>query len=115
MIDTTLIDRLKALADKERKIKGYKRRLRIKGKVKAIGKTKKDNITLTIEKEEQEYKFTVLKTHKERFALAQKLRIGQSVFAQGISKLRMIICTQLKALERGIGQERQEKLNRYDK
>ena len=33
MIDTTLIDRLKVLADKERKIKGYKRRLRIKGKV----------------------------------------------------------------------------------
>jgi len=33
MIDTTLIDRLTVLANKEKKIKEFKRRLRIKGKV----------------------------------------------------------------------------------
>ena len=43
-IDTTLIDALKVLADKERKIKEYKKRLRIKGKIAAKGTTKKRNI-----------------------------------------------------------------------
>ena len=33
MIDTTLIDRLTVLANKEKKIKEFKRRLRIKGRV----------------------------------------------------------------------------------
>ncbi|MFH1849335.1 MAG: hypothetical protein ABH879_04055 [archaeon] len=50
MIDTTLIDKLKVLADKERKIKEFKRRLRIKGKVTAKGITKKGNKTLTIKR-----------------------------------------------------------------
>lgn len=98
MIDTTLIDMLKVLADKEKKIRGYKRRLRLKGKIIAKGRTKNGNITLTIEKEGDDYKFTVIKSHKERYALAEKLRMGRSVSIEGIPKFRMIICTRLKAL-----------------
>ena len=110
MIDTTLIDRLTVLANQEKKIKEFKRRLRIKGKVIEKGTTKKDNITLKIRKDDNEYKFTVLKSHKERFALAEKLKMNNSVSIEGISKFRMIICTRLKALEKGIQEDKQTKL-----
>ena len=102
MIDTTLIDHLTVLANKEKKIKGYKRRLRIKGKVVDKGITINGNITLTIKKDEEEYKITVLKSHQERFALAKRLSDGESISVEGIPKFRMIICTRLKALEKGI-------------
>ena len=114
MIDTTLIDRLTVLANQEKKIKEFKRRLRIKGKVIEKGTTKKDNITLKIRKDDNEYKFTVLKSHKERFALAEKLKMNNSVSIEGISKFRMIICTRLKALEKGIQEGKQTKLKEAD-
>ncbi len=110
MIDTTLIDRLTVLANKEKKIKEYKRRLRIKGKITGKGTTKKGNITLKIRKDENDYKFTVLKSHQERFALAEKLKMNNSVSAEGIPKFRMIICTRLKALEKGSPEGEQTKL-----
>ncbi len=110
MIDTTLIDRLTLLANREKKIKEYKRRLRVKGKVVEKGTTKKGNIALKIKKDDNECKFTVLKSHKERFALAEKLKINNSVSIEGISKFRMIICTRLKALEKGIQEGKQTKL-----
>ena len=115
MIDTTLIDRLTVLANKEKKIKEFKRRLRIKGKVIEKGTTKKDNITLKIRKEDNEYKFTVLKSHKERFALAEKLKMNKSVSAEGISKFKFIICTRLKPLEKGLIGGKQKKLESYTK
>lgn len=114
MIDTTLIDRLTVLANKEKKIKEYKRRLRVKGKVAAKGTTKKGNIVLNIKKDENEYKFTVLKSHKERFATAEKLKVNNSVAIEGIPKLRMIICTRLKQLEKGIQEGKQTKLQEAD-
>ena len=110
MIDTTLIDRLTVLANKEKKIKEFKRRLRVKGKIIEKGTTKKGNITLKIRKDDNEYKFTVLKSHKERFALAEKLKMNNNVSIEGISKFRMIICTRLKALEKGIQEGKQTKL-----
>lgn len=110
MIDTALIDRLTVLANKEKKIKEYKRRVRIKGKVVEKGTTKKGNLTLKIKKDENEYKFTVLKSHKERFTLAEKLKVNNSVSIEGIPKFRMIICTRLKALEKGIQEGKQTKL-----
>ena len=113
MIDTTLIDNLKVLADKERKTKEYKKRLRIKGKVQDLGRTRKDNMTLTIEKDKEKYKFTILKSHKESFALANKLHQGNSVSVVGIPKFRMIICTHLKLLEKGLGEGKQDKLKNY--
>ncbi len=110
MIDTTLIDKLTEMANKEKKIKEFKKRLRIKGKVVAKGKTKKGNIALTIKKSEDEFKFTILKSHKESFALAEMLSIGKSVSAHGIPKFRMIICTRLKLLEKGIDESKQKRL-----
>ena len=111
MIDTTLIDRLTVLANKEKKIKEFKRRLRVKGKIIEKGTTKKGNITLKIRKDDNEYKFTVLKSHQERFALAEKLKMNNSVSIEGISRFRMIICTRLKALEKGIQDGKQTKLS----
>ena len=113
MIDTTLIDRLTVLANKEKKIKEFKRRLRIKGKITEKGTTKKGNITLKVKKDDNEYKFTVLKSHKERFALAEKLKMNNSVSVEGISKFKMIICTRLKALEKGLTCGKQNKLEGY--
>src|SRR3989344_5836343 len=110
MIDTALIDKLTEMANREKKIKEFKNRLRIRGKVAAKGKTKKGNITLTVKKDEDEFKFTVLKTHKESFALAERLNVGKSVSAQGISKFSMIICTKLKELDKGIDESKQRKL-----
>ena len=113
MIDTTLIDRLTVLANKEKKIKEFKRRLRIKGKITEKGTTKKGNITLKVKKDDNEYKFTVLKSHKERFALAEKLKMNNSVSVEGISKFKMIICTRLKALEKGLTCGKENKLEGY--
>ena len=110
MIDTTLIDKLTEMANKEKKIKEFKKRLRLKGKVAAKGTTKKGNITLTIRKGKDDFRFTVLKSHKESFALAERLSIGKSVSVHGIPKFRMIICTRLKVLEKGIDESKQRKL-----
>ena len=106
-----LIDRLTILANKEKKIKEFKRRLRIKGKITEKGTTKKGNITLKIKKDDTSYKFTLLKSHQDRFALAEKLTTGKSVFVEGIPKSRMIICTRLNVLEKGISEGEQTKLN----
>ena len=113
MINTTLLDALKTLADKEKKIKGYKRRIRVKGKIIAKGKTKKGNIRLKIEKEGEGYNFAVIKSHKERFALAEKLQIGRSVSIEGIPKFRIIICTRLKAADKGAAKGKQAKLEGF--
>ena len=99
MIDTRLIDTLKVLAKKEKIAKIFKRRMRTKGTILDKTRTKNDNITLKIEKEGETYNYTVLKSHKERFALAEKLSVGDMVAAEGIPKFRIIICTRLKTLE----------------
>ena len=112
-IDTALIERLKVLADKENKVKEYKRRLRIKGKIIGKGATKKGNATLTIKKDGDSYKFTILKSHKDRYALAGKIKVGKSVSIEGIPKFRMIICTRLKLIEKGIDKNKQMKINAF--
>ena len=100
MIDTRLIDTLKVLAKKEKIAKIFKRRMRTKGTIIDKTITKNDNITLKIEKEGETYSYTVLKSHKERFALAQELQIGEMVATEGIPKFRIIICTRLKSFEK---------------
>ena len=114
MINTTLLDTLKLLVDKEKKIKEYKRRIRIKGRIIAKGKTKKGNITLKVEKEGEDYNFTVIKSHKERFALAEKLETGRSVSIEGIPKFRIIICTRLKAADKEAAKGKQIKLEGFE-
>ena len=87
---------------KRKKIKEYKHWLRLKGKVMRKGATKKGNITLNVKKDENNYKFTILKSHKERFTLAEKLKSSQNVSIESIPKFKMIICTRLKIMEKGI-------------
>lgn len=111
MIDTRLIDTLSELVKKEKKTKEYKSRLRIKGKITEKAKTKKGNITLTITKDKEDFKFTILKSHKERFSIAEKLDIGKSVSVEGISKFKYVICTKLKLWDKGIDESKQMKLN----
>ncbi len=51
-IDRTLINTLSELARKERKVKEFKSRIRVKGKLIKKGKTKKGSIKLIIQKGE---------------------------------------------------------------
>lgn len=77
----------------------------------AKGTTKNKNITLTID--EDALKFTVLKSHKGRFALAEKLEVGKCISIEGIQKFRMIICTRLKVIDKGIDKNKQIKLSNF--
>ena len=52
MIDKTLINKLTEMAKKEKKIKEFKKRLRVKGKVIKKGETKKGNITITVKEKD---------------------------------------------------------------
>lgn len=99
-IDRTLINALSKLAQQEKKINEFKRRVRVKGKIIKKGKTKKGSIKLTVQEGEDKYNFVVIKTHKENYALAEKLEVGSFVSVAGISKFRAIICTQLKELHK---------------
>lgn len=100
MIDKTLLNTLSKLASQEKKIKAFKSRLRVKGKIIKKGKTKKGSIKLIIQKGEDKFNFVVIKTHKENYALAEKLEVGSFVSVVGISKFRAVICTQLKQLHK---------------
>ena len=99
-IDKTLINTLSALARKEKKGKEFSRRVRVKGKIIQKGLTKNGNIRLVVKKGEDKYGFVIIKSHKERYALAEKLTKGSLVSAEGINKFRTIICTKLKQLHR---------------
>lgn len=113
MIDKTLINLVKELADEERKIKEFKSRIRIKGKIVAKSLTKKGNLKLTVKKDENEISFIILKNHKEIYFLAERLSLGRSVSVEGIrKKFRMIICTKLKVLDKGMDNSKQLKLER---
>ena len=99
-IDRTLINTLSKLASQEKKVKAFKSRVRVKGKLIKKGKTKKGNIKLIVQKDDDKYNFIVIKTHKENFTLAEQLKVGSFVSVVGISKFRAIICTQLKQLHK---------------
>ena len=88
------------MAKQEKKIKAFKSRVRVKGKIIRKGKTKKGSIKLIIQKDDDKYNFIVIKTHKENYALAEKLAVGSFVSVVGINKFRAIICTQLKQLHK---------------
>ena len=88
------------MAKQEKKIKEFKSRVRVKGKIIRKGKTKKGSIKLIVQKDDDRYNFIVIKTHKENYALAEKLAVGSFVSVVGINKFRAIICTQLKQLHK---------------
>ncbi len=99
-IDKTLINTLSVLARKEKKAKGFQRRVRVRGKVIKKGLTKKGNIRLVVQKGEDKYNFVIIKSHKENYALAEKLSEDSLVYCEGINKFRAIICTKLKQISR---------------
>ncbi len=99
-MDKTLIERLTVFAAKEKKAKEYKRRLRVKGTLISKHLTKNGNIGLKIEKNGEHYSFTVLKSHKEKYALAEKLKSGMTISIEGIRHIRTAFCTRLKAIEK---------------
>ena len=111
---TPLLEVLKEIAERERQLNQYKSRVRVKGKIVRKEMTKNGNISLTIGRNKASFKFIVLKSHKERFAFAQKLAIGRSVSVIGINKLKMNICTRLLPVEKGISDGKQRKLEEYE-
>lgn len=110
MIDETLIHKLESMAAKEKKFEPYKRKARMKGVLTEKSSTKKGNILLRVRKDGDETCFTVLKSHKESFAAAERLIIGSPVYAEGIRMFRGIICTKLKPLLKEDDSSRQTKL-----
>lgn len=113
MIDKTLINALSEMTREAKRIKRFKDRLRIKGEIVKKGKTKNDNIRLKIKEKNDLFNYIVLKSHKERYALAEKLKIGEFVSAVGIRKYRAVICTQLKQIY-NIDNSNQQALPSYD-
>lgn len=110
MPNNKLLNTLKEMVKEENARNFFRTRPRIKGRITEKKTTKKGNIKLTIQKGEKEVSFTVLKTHKERFALAEKLDVGNSVYATGIPKFRLNICTKLQPEMKEIDNSRQMKL-----
>lgn len=98
------------MAVKEKQAKFYISRSRIKGKIRENTLTKKGNIKLSINNNKSEISFIVLKKHKERFETAEKLSVGSSVYAHGIKKLRMNICTKIMSLAKGVDDSKQMRL-----
>ena len=84
------------MIEKEQKAKEFKNRLRIKGTISSVSKTKKGNIKLIIESKNNEYSLIVLKSHKERYKLASEIKESAKVSVEGIRKINMNICTKLK-------------------
>ncbi len=99
-IDKTLLNTLSALARKEKLGKAFSRRVRVKGKVIEKELTKNNNIKLVVQKGEDKYNFVIVKSHKDNYALAEKITEGSLVSAEGINKFRAIICTKLKQIHK---------------
>ena len=95
----TFRERLAELAKKERKIKEYKSRLRFKGRLVKKSKTKKGNIRLVVKARDDQISVVVIKSHKDRFALASELKVNDAVSVVAISKFRAAICTSLKRID----------------
>ncbi|MBI5393473.1 hypothetical protein HZA96_06395 [Candidatus Woesearchaeota archaeon] len=97
--DNTLRNLVHQMATKEKKVKEFKKRLRIKGKVIGKSLTKKGNYKIAVERDEQQYNFIILKSHKDKYLLVEKLPINAFVSIEGIHKFKFIICTRLKQIK----------------
>lgn len=109
-MDTTLQKIVGEMARKEKNLKKYKSRRHVKGEVIKKSRTKSGNIKLRIKAGEDKYTFIVIKTHKERFALAEKLKKGCLVSVSGYPKFRWVLCTRLSEII-NLDRSRQSKLN----
>ncbi|MCK5283493.1 MAG: hypothetical protein KAK00_08875 [Nanoarchaeota archaeon] len=111
-MDNRLQRIIKEMASEEKKLKEFKRRLHAKGKIIEKKLTDNENIKLRIKKGDDKFNFIVLKSHKERFELANKLQKGEYVSASGIPKFRYLLCTRLKKIKK-IDESRQSKLESF--
>ena len=74
-MDTRLQKIVGEMAKKEKNLKLYKSRRHVKGEVIKKSKTKSGNIKLRVLCENNKYTFIVIKSHKDRFALAEEYPI----------------------------------------
>lgn len=111
-MESELVKIVKSMAKKEKRLKEFKRRARIRGKIVKKSLTKNGNIRLRIKSGNDKFNFIVVKTHKGSYALAESLPVGSSVYAQGINRFRTIICTKLKQI-RKIDEDRQSELKTF--
>lgn len=95
MTNKELLKKIRTLVIKEKKVNEYKKRIRLNGIIEKKSLSKKENIILTINK----INFTILKSHKEKFNLAEKLNINNNVSIEAIPKFKINICTKLKKLD----------------
>lgn len=112
-IDETLINQLTKDAKKEKTIKSIKSRLRVKGILIEKSFSRKGNLNLKIRKGKDEYTFTILKSHKEKMERASRLLLRKSVSMEGINRFKAIICTRFKALDKGIDESRQTRMQAF--
>jgi len=105
-----LIEILKEMSKKEKKLKEYKRRIHAKGEIIEKKKTDNGNIKIKIQQGEDKFNFIVIKSHKERFELANKLQKGEYISITGIPKFRYLLSTRLKKIKK-IDKSVQQKLD----
>ncbi|MEA2035988.1 MAG: hypothetical protein U9O94_00660 [Nanoarchaeota archaeon] len=107
-----LLKILGEMVKKEKAAKYFKSKLRIKGEIIKKSLTKNKNIKLQIQCKQDKDNVIVLKTHKGRYKLAETLMKGNYVSAEGIPKLRWVLCTKLKKIER-IDLSKQDSLEKF--
>jgi hypothetical protein len=94
-----LLEIVQDMAQKEKKLKEYKRRIHARGRIIEKKVTDNGNIKLKVQKGEDNFNFIVIKSHKERYELANKLQKGECVSASGIPKFRYLLCVKLKKIK----------------
>jgi len=98
-MENPLLKLVKEMAAKEKKLKEYRGRHHLKGELLEKTLTDKKNIKLKIQEKDGTSTLIVLKSHKERYALAALLSAGAYVSATGIPKFRYLLCTRLKRIK----------------
>ena len=98
-MDTRLQKIVGEMAKKEKNLKLYKSRRHVKGEVIKKSKTKSGNIKLRVLCENNKYTFIIIKSHKDRFALAERLKKGDFVSICGYPKFRWVLCTRLSQIK----------------
>jgi|TARA_Y100000310_G_scaffold218732_1_gene220027 hypothetical protein len=111
-MENKLLNTLKEMAREEKKVKAFKKRFRFKGRVTKKEKTKNGNLKLTLKHDPDQFSFIILKSHKERFALAEQLKLKESVSVVSIPKFRMSICTSLKRIK-ALDESKQQEIDMY--
>lgn len=112
-IDNTLINVLHEMVVQEKKVNAFRKRLRVKGTFVSKTLTKKGDLKIKIRAGEEEIKFIILKTHKDKVSLVNSLAVGRSISVVAIPKFKMNICTQIKILDKPVMKGKQSKLSEF--